>query len=192
MGSEYVGGGCYLGMLAVWLFRGISGGEIIGSAEDEPDVKEDEEEDAEGEEECVEDGTDSPDAVDADDGRSRSIDPITMAALRQDSNIEAHPPATIFEAEIAEAKQRILDTLDNHQAQADPTETNANNEDGVRHPASTYSVTELEVDGKRGLSESANEDATIHATLDMLVTIIGEFYGQRDLLDGRLLWDEMQ
>ena len=32
----------------------------------------------------------------------------------------------------------------------------------------------------------------IHSTLDMLVTIIGEFYGQRDLLDGRLLWDEMQ
>ena len=31
----------------------------------------------------------------------------------------------------------------------------------------------------------------IHATLDMIVTVVGEFYGQRDLLDGRALWDEM-
>lgn len=30
------------------------------------------------------------------------------------------------------------------------------------------------------------------ATLDMIITVVGEFYGQRDLLDGRLLWDELQ
>ena len=30
-----------------------------------------------------------------------------------------------------------------------------------------------------------------HATLDMIVTIVGECYGQRDLLDGRLAWEEL-
>ena len=30
----------------------------------------------------------------------------------------------------------------------------------------------------------------ISATLDMIITVIGERYGQRDLLEGRLLWDE--
>ena len=35
------------------------------------------------------------------------------------------------------------------------------------------------------------ERENMHATLDMIVTIVGECYGQRDLLDGRLLWEEM-
>ena len=30
-----------------------------------------------------------------------------------------------------------------------------------------------------------------HAMLDMIVTIVGECYGQRDLLDGRLAWEEL-
>lgn len=29
----------------------------------------------------------------------------------------------------------------------------------------------------------------IAATLDMLITVVGEEYGQRDLLDGRMVWD---
>ena len=36
-----------------------------------------------------------------------------------------------------------------------------------------------------------SDSENVHATLDMLVTIIGKFYGQKDLLDGRLLWDEI-
>lgn len=32
----------------------------------------------------------------------------------------------------------------------------------------------------------------MHATLDMIITIVGELYGQKDLLPGRLLWDEME
>ena len=40
-------------------------------------------------------------------------------------------------------------------------------------------------------SPATYDKESIHATLDMIVTIVGEFYGQRDLLDGRLLWDEM-
>ena len=55
-----------------------------------------------------------------------------------------------------------------------------------------HANTGLNVEAEGGLKESSDEKAEILATLDILVTIIGEFYGQRDLLDGRLLWDEMQ
>jgi len=37
---------------------------------------------------------------------------------------------------------------------------------------------------------SESEDVTL-ATLDMILTVVGEFYGQRDLLEFRDLWDEM-
>lgn len=39
------------------------------------------------------------------------------------------------------------------------------------------------------LPPSSPDDTTL-ATLDMIVTIVGEFYRQRDLLDGRILWGE--
>ena len=29
------------------------------------------------------------------------------------------------------------------------------------------------------------------ATLDMIITVVGEFYGQRDLLAGRIVWGEL-
>ena len=38
-------------------------------------------------------------------------------------------------------------------------------------------------------NETPRED--ILATLDMIITIVGEVYGQRDLLETRLLWDEI-
>ena len=177
MSSEEVGVLRKLGKQAVWLLRRISAGEIVGGAENEPDVGagEEDEESGEGEEECMEDGASFPDAEDADDGYSLSIGPITTTALGQNGDSEAHPPATKSDTDtdIAKAKQRILDSL--------------------RNSPSTRPVTEPEADGERGLTESADErKAMIHGTLDMLVTIIGEFYGQRDLLDGRLLWDEVQ
>lgn len=62
----------------------------------------------------------------------------------------------------------------------------------LQQPTLNHSVTEARVDSEEGPTERADEKALIHATLAMLVTIVGEFYGQRDLLDGRLLWDEMQ
>lgn len=194
MGSEEVGVLRNLGKKAVWLLRRISAGEVIGGVVEEPDVDmgEEDEEEGEGEEEKVEDGADLLDTEDADDGYSPYIDPIATAALGHDRNSEDHPIATTSDADLAKAKQHVLNSLATDQAQLDSTETNASNEDGIQSPAPTYPVTELEMDGEGVSKEKANEKAMIHAALDMLVTIIGEFYGQKDLLDGRLLWDEMQ
>ena len=198
MGSEEVGVLRNLGKQAVWLLRRISAGETIGGAEDEPDAEageeeDDDEEDGAEDEGGVEDGADCADAVDADDGSSPCIDPITTTAgLSQNGTSEARPVTTTSDTDIAKAKQRILDSLRNNQAQTDTNNTNASHEDAIQDPTPTRPVAQVEVDGQGGVvAGSADEKATIHATLDMLVTIIGECYGQRDLLDGRLLWDEM-
>ncbi len=188
MGSEEVGVLRNLGKQSVWLLRRISAGEIIGGAADETDegVGQEDEEDGEEEEEKVEEGADCLDVVDADDGHSPYIDPITSAVLGQDGDNDVHPIATMTDADLAKAKQHIINPLGTNQAP-----TNTDNGDGVQSPTPTYPVTDLEMNSEEGLEERTDEKATIHATLDMLITIIGEFYGQRDLLDGRLLWDEM-
>lgn len=43
-----------------------------------------------------------------------------------------------------------------------------------------------------GKQEDDEKAVKMHATLDMIITIVGELYGQKDLLPGRLLWDEME
>lgn len=45
---------------------------------------------------------------------------------------------------------------------------------------------------KAGKQEEDEQSIKIHATLDMIITIVGELYGQKDLLPGRLSWDEME
>lgn len=52
-------------------------------------------------------------------------------------------------------------------------------------------------EGDRVIEEEKDRDlimkqvSVIHATLDMIITIVGECYGQRDLLDSRLAWEEL-
>lgn len=193
MGSEEVGVLRDLGKQSVWLLRRISAGEIIGGAPDEPeaDAGEDNEEEEEEEEEEAEAGADFQDVADVDDGYTPGIDPVTTAGLGNADNSRAHPIATISDTDLAKAKQRILNSLSTDQAQTYSTDANASSEDGIHSPTRTHPIKGLEADSEGGSEDEADEKATIHATLDMLVTIIGEFYGQRDLLDGRLLWDEM-
>lgn len=95
---------------------------------------------------------------------------------------------------LAAARQRLLDSIEPSSPGAYESETI------VAHSASHYGLehqrednilnnAEHEVDHQGGGDD--DRALTIHATLDMIITVIGEFYGQRDLLDGRLLWDEM-
>ena len=196
MGSEEVGVLRNLGKQAVWLLRRISAGEVIEGAADEPEpeVGIEDEEDGEGDDEGqgLQDDEDFPDAVDANSDRSLSIDPITTAVLGQDRKKDVDPAAAMSDVDLLKAKQRILDSLGNNQAQIGSIETNPRNKDGTPNPRPTPPITKMEVDGEENLARRADEKVTVHATLNMLVTIVGEMYGQRDLLSGRLVWDEMQ
>ena len=200
MGSEEVGVVRNLGKRAVWLIRRIRAGDVTGETIDELDVNtegeegEEEEEDGDGEleEGNLQDGADPTDFDDADDGHSSYIDPITMADSVNNDTSEANPTTTTSDTALEKAKQYILNTLRTNQAQTDSSETNASNDDSAKSPVPKHADTGLNVEVEGGLKERSDEKADLLATLDILVTIIGEFYGQRDLLDGRLLWDEMQ
>ena len=199
MGSEEVGVVRNLGKRAVWLIRRIRAGDVTGETIDELDVsmeeEEEEEEDGDGEleEEVLQDGADPTDLDDTDDGHSSYIGPITMAGLGYNDNSDANPTTTTSDADLEKAKQHILDSLGTNQAQTDSAETSANNDDSTESPAPKHADDAgLKVEVEGGLKERSDDKAELFATLDILVTIIGEFYGQRDLLDGRLLWDEMQ
>ena len=207
MCSEEVGVLRNVGKQAVWLLRRISAGEMIGGDDDvmdagvgeEHDVENGEWEEGDGEdgdggEECAESGAESPDAIDAHDACSPSFGPILQNTSAQNGSSETHSPTTNSDTDVAKAKRRLLDSLG---ANNQPPDTNPSNDgqDGVRsRTPNTYPVTETTPDGRENPTEGASPDekkATMMATLDMLVTIIGECYGQRDLLGGRPLWDEM-
>ena len=183
---------------------------------------------------CPTTSVDFLDAEDVGDGYPPYTNPIITAALGQTSNGETHSVALTSDADLAQARQRILDSVGNNDTHIDSAETNANNddgtqvvttsgtdlaqakrrilkstshsqalqiesretnassEDGIQKSTMTHPAIEVEVDSERTLTEGPEKKETIHATSDMLITIIGNFYGQGNLLDGRLLWDEMQ
>ena len=201
MGSEEVGVLRNLGKQAVWLLRRLSAGEVIGGTADEPDVEEGEEDEEEGEEDGEKeegevgdtaDEAEVPDSMEAADGSSPHDNTIATAAFGTDRNNQARQVSPTSDADLAKAKLQILDSLGHEQAQIDSAETNGVKEDDIQHSTTIqHPVTEVEEKVEGRLVERTDDKEMIHATLDMLITIVGEFYGQRDLLDGRLLWDEM-
>lgn len=40
-------------------------------------------------------------------------------------------------------------------------------------------------------ADNREQTTRLLVTLDMIITIVGEFYGQRDLLGGRIVWGEL-
>lgn len=73
------------------------------------------------------------------------------------------------------------------------------NDDIVQQPlntgSSTFSPSSRSEKNEDARANSVTESAvplsmSISCTLDMIITIVGEFYGQRDLLDGREVWGE--
>lgn len=89
---------------------------------------------------------------------------LPEAAEAQDSSM---PDASLEESNLEAAKARLQARLQN-------------NSDSVETPASCDDD-----------DEEAEDDWSIqtHALLDMIITVVGEFFGQRDLLQEREVWD---
>ncbi|KAG9244552.1 hypothetical protein BJ878DRAFT_441135 [Calycina marina] len=61
-----------------------------------------------------------------------------------------------------------------------------------RIPARLHELVDTEVDTKHEDTVAAtNSRWNTKATVDMIITIAGEMYGQRDLLEARLLWEDV-
>lgn len=108
---------------------------------------------------------------------------------------EIHTSSSKSTDPLEAARQQLLESLKSSSPGAFESETTAAQgaiDNGLEHPKQQHmgNNTEHGVD-----QQDIGDDDTglmINATLDMIVTIVGEFYGQRDLLDGRILWGEMQ
>ncbi|KAJ5693087.1 hypothetical protein N7462_002510 [Penicillium macrosclerotiorum] len=108
---------------------------------------------------------------------------IHETAVQQDSEM---PDAVDFSAELEAAKLRLRNQLQ------DRTEVTATAEESdvampESHPESGDALEgAADVNGDDEDEENTGQQA--RALLDMIITIVGEFFGQRDLLDAREVW----
>ena len=168
MGSEEVAVLRDLGKQAVWVMRRIVAGGVVDERWDEAGSK------ANGDDD--EDGLDGLlyALEEVDEG---SIDAPSGSAAPNDHEDDA----------LNVAQKRLLSTLEidttmGSHAHDSSVEQELGTEGRRRSPESVKTV-------ENGIGETTPQ-ANILATLDVIITIIGELYGQRDLLEGRLLWDE--
>lgn len=125
---------------------------------------------------------------------NEATDTIISAALPSDSTTDP----------LAPARQRLLDLLE----PAAPTPTSPNTTTATTAttaanpstPPATHQAAETpahhqsaQAPGTTDQDEDDGPETSLRAngTLDMIITVVGEFYGQKDLLNARLLWDEM-
>ncbi|KAL8894993.1 MAG: hypothetical protein Q9207_008343 [Kuettlingeria erythrocarpa] len=132
----------------------------------------------------------------------------TEEVLVETDNVVSDPLDGAVEDDVTMAKQRLLATLqpDNDTSEPPdlPFQAGANNgspelKQAEPDPAAISSPPPAEnshpapvaTHGTAGEDEDEEIPLTtrISATLDMIVTIVGEEYGQKDLLDGRMMWE---
>ena len=184
MGSEEVAVVRSLGKKAVWILRRMAAGEGLREEkevqeEDDGDGDDGEEEDGDGENGDGEDVEEEEGLLEEGDTNGIPGDPGSHTSVDEEDTA------------LAEARKRIIASLDS----AEPTEPSVGSkavqdqtEEG--HEASIEPQEDTVANGLAKVEQ--NNLHNVHATLDIIVTIIGEYYGQRDLLDGRLLWEEIE
>ena len=113
---------------------------------------------------------------------------------------ENHGLPTIDDNETIEAQQRLLTTLhptDRSPLQDAPTASNDSfpSSPRQRDPKSGNQTSVLiphaglTSNNRFSPDNPVTVETRITATLDMIITVVGEAYGQRDLLEGRIVWD---
>ena len=169
MGSEEVGVVRGLGKRAAWILRRMAAGEGFWGEEEFLEEEDADGEEGDGQEGLLEEGE--------EDGVAGGLGLHTMDNEEEDSAL-------------AEARMRVIASLDS----AEPAEPRLVSKAVQDQPEEKEASIEPRVDavasGQGKVDE--NDVQSVHATLDMIITIIGECYGQKDLLDGRLLWEEIE
>lgn len=137
----------------------------------------------------------------------RSLDVETLGEYPTPDTTDTCPaplaeavPSSRLDADIQAPEQPVRDSEPTNVGP--PTEAKASDSDCDNHESDDTELASAKERIRARLVESVNavhdandetsesEDVTF-ATLDMILTVVGEFYGQRDLLEYRDLWDEM-
>lgn len=208
MGSEEVGVLRDLGKKARGIVRGIMAG-----IEEEMGLEEEEDEDNAGEvqkelEDCGtaacgqsgSNGVVSSNIEDSPSGEPLGHFEDTQFQAHKSTNNSSDPTelptlSSRSSDPLAAARQRLLDSLNKSSPDASKSKTSLTQSAshlGSEHQMQQYEVDKAEFEVDQQDTVNDQRGLRIHATLDMIITVVGEFYGQRDLLDGRLLWGEMQ
>ena len=197
MDSEGIGVVRELGKKAIWVLRGMQAGDPQGA-----DYGEDEGEDDSGA--VVEEGNEE--ASEAGDGSDPimhdgldAVEPSGTAAAANDaigSSADAASSGLASETQVTDqleaAKAQMLASLP---PELIPPNTGGLDDTVLSSVASAPepSSNDLHNTPSNPDPEEAGEQMMkIYATLDMIITIVGECYGQRDLLEGRIVWGELE
>ena len=192
MASEEIGVLRDLGKRAVWLLRGLRAGtdyltqeqaqDVGGSSDMGP---------GDGEEETeshVSDGLETtswpnPPADNTFAEAEAVRTPKSTPAIANQPDVD--DPLTAAKASLLSSlAPRAQATTPSPSLAQDPTQLSIANE----HSASSETTS---AGGQPETDERRGQALRLYATLDMIITIVGEFYGQRDLLEGRLVWGEI-
>ena len=169
MGSEEVGVVRGLGKRAAWILRRMAAGEGFWGEEEVQEEEDGDEEEGDGQEGPLGEGEE---------------DEVAGGLVSHSLDNEEEDNALV------EARMRVIASLDS----AEPTEPRPGSQAIQDKPEENEASIEPQVNAmESGAAKVEQNDLhSVHATLDMIITIIGECYGQKDLLDGRLLWEEIE
>ncbi|KAL9012440.1 MAG: hypothetical protein Q9173_002790 [Seirophora scorigena] len=183
MGSEEVGVLRDLGKKARGLVRGLRAGYgSVGEVEETDGVGDganDEGSEDTGENEMF------GETVMMDDAEDNAFN-HPESDLARDTDRQAAPNE---EDDMANAKLRLLATLQ----RTHPSTTTSSSNAPRSRTGDDAQPPPQENTHEAATTATANEiplTTRIAATLDMIITVVGEEYGQRDLLDGRMVWGE--
>ena len=192
MGSEEIGILRDLGKRAVWLLRGLRAGTQYLTEEQAQDIDNSDEGSDNGKEDEELDARDSPPRAQEHQGLETTTSiPPADSILAESEIVSSHETDNQPDVgdPLAAAKVSLLSSL----APEPPAPTSSSlTEDTTQPLANGHSTTSATTSAEQPAAEQQRGQAIrLYATLDMIVTIVGEFYGQRDLLDGRLVWGEI-
>lgn len=200
MGSEEVGVLRDLGKKARGIFRGIMAGieDEEGVEEEEDEMNDEDRQEGEDDEvvaECEDPGSNEFVTSNHEDSESsHSTENKPILDHNGTKNTEISPSLSSESSDpLAAARQRLLDSLKPSSPDAYGSKTTADQGTSYGIEEQKQHDTADKTDDEGDQQDTGDDDTglMIRATLDMIITIVGEFYGQRDLLDGRLLWGEM-
>lgn len=208
MGSEDVGVLRDVGKRAGWVLRGLRNGrrEVVEEDREDGEVEDGDagtsgegpgREEGVGREASARDLEEGNEKGHRDHPRGGSENPKEDPSMTDPTDPGPEPDDAL-----ASAKQSLLSAL-----QPPPSASHITNKEPSPPPAPPEgSVVNQNEKVNRAINISKDNLATtlsthpqpaqrneldLYATLDMIITVVGEFYGQRDLLEGRDLWDEV-
>ena len=192
MGSEEIGILRDLGKKAIWLLRGLQAGFERTDDDDEGLDEGDFENDGREENPDLREGSDPSSGMNHFEPSST----LATSDLVEDT-IEGSsrlPPDTEATNSLDAAKVRMLAALPSELGPSTPSAADKTIPLATSSPSPARSpLSKLRSSPKGPVVQEADDQMSqIQAALDMIITVVGEFYGQRDLLDGRIVWGELE